>query len=154
MKDKEKEIFYKICRFCSYRERCISEVVQKMNDKAVESSLQEKIITLLLEENFINETRYAQSYVRGKFRTNHWGRVKIRQYLKSKGINNQAIEIGFKEIDEDVYIGSILRLIESKNKQVKDNNNFIRRKKIADYLIRKGFESDLVWENINQKLPK
>ena len=81
---KEKDLFLKLCRYCAYRERCISELRDKMKTLELSDDIQGKLIELLKKENFVHEKRFAESYVRGKFRNNAWGMQKIKQGLKSK----------------------------------------------------------------------
>ena len=87
---KEKDLFLKLCRYCAYRERAISEVREKMTALDINECLQKRLIEQLIAENFINEKRYAESFARGKFRNNRWGRLKISKALLAKQIQRQV----------------------------------------------------------------
>ncbi|MBL6875909.1 MAG: regulatory protein RecX [Chitinophagales bacterium] len=150
---KEKDLFLKLCRYCAYRERCISELRDKMKTLEISHDLQGKLIELLKKENFVHEKRFAESYVRGKFRNNAWGMQKIKQGLKSKGIKQRDINAGIQQIDQEEYQMLLKKLAHAKMKLVKQKNILVRRKKVADYLQRKGFEMHLVWGMLKEEFP-
>lgn len=150
---KEKDLFLKLCRYCAYRERAISEVQEKMISLDIDLALQKKMITHLMDENFINERRFAESFSRGKFRNNRWGKLKIRRALLAKKIQSKDIEYGLAQIDEAAYEDLLIELMESKMNRLKQRNLLVKRKKVADYLIGKGFEAPLVWDLLKAKFP-
>ena len=104
----------------------------------------EEIIVRLGQEKMLDEERYAQAYVRGKYGLKKWGRRKITQGLKAKGISDYCIKQGLKEIDYEVYEQNLLQLLEKKNATEKEKNPFARRQKLTYYLVSKGYENDLV----------
>tara|TARA_B100000768_G_scaffold84455_1_gene79840 strand:- start:6654 stop:6998 length:345 start_codon:yes stop_codon:yes gene_type:complete len=111
------------------------------------------LIAELISQNYINETRFAQAYVSGKFRIKRWGRVKIRQNLKLKQVSPYCIQEGLKEIDEQDYAQTIIRLIEKKQHDYrKEKNPYLLKNKIAKYVMNRGFEGDLVWNRVNECL--
>jgi|TARA_B110000444_G_C18788159_1_gene571056 regulatory protein len=150
---KEKDLFLKLCRYCAYRERCISELRDKMKTLEISNDLQGKLIELLKKENFVLEKRFAESYARGKFRNNAWGIQKIKQGLKSKGIKQRDIDSGIQQIEQEEYQMLLKKLAHAKMKMLRQKNILIRRKKVADYLQRKGFEMHLVWEMLKEEFP-
>ena len=150
---KEKDLFLKLCRYCAYRERCISELRDKMKTLELSDDIQGKFIELLKKENFVHEKRFAESYVRGKFRNNAWGMQKIKQGLKSKGIKQRDINAGIQQINQEEYQTVLKKLAHAKMKLVKQKNVIVRRKKVADYLQRKGFEMHLVWAMLKEEFP-
>ncbi len=144
------EVYIKISSWCAYQERCHSEVREKLYGFVLENDVIEEIIFRLISENFLNEERYAKAYAGGKFRIKKWGRIKIRQELKQKGLTENCIRIGLDEIDDADYHKTIALLADKKLPELKnEKNRFVLRKKIADYIIRKGYEPDLVWEAVN-----
>jgi len=146
----EEEVYTKISSWCAYQERCHSEVREKLYGFVQENDVIEEIIFRLISENFLNEERYAKAYAGGKFRIKKWGRIKIRQELKQKGLTENCIRIGLDEIDNADYHKTIALLADKKLPELKnEKNRFVLRKKIADYIIRKGYEPDLVWEAVN-----
>ena len=153
MKQQELEILRNAMRFCAYRERASSEVMDKMMTWEVPVHTAKKLIKHLEEENFLNDERFATSYANGKLRYNQWGKNKIRQGLKVKRITNETIDIALKSIDLEEYEKIAKDLIVIKQRSRKAKNVFDLRKKIADYLVRKGFEGGLVWDWIKEMIP-
>lgn len=139
------KILEKIKGYCAYQERCHSEVRYKLVDLGVRGDELEQIIGILIEENFLNEERYAQALVRGKLKYSHWGRKKIFDYLKQKGVSEYCIKKGMKEIDDLYYNELILELAEKKARSLESEKNaWVKQQKIVRYLLQKGFETNLV----------
>lgn len=150
MDHKEKDLFVKLCRFCVYRERAEIELVEKMNSLQIEYSIQQKLILKLKAENFLNEQRYAVYYAKGKFRNNNWGKLKIALHLQMKKIKKETINFALKELNDEEYIKTINTLIALKNKKYKETDIFKKKSKIAHYLYSKGYETDIIWDCINE----
>lgn len=141
----DEKIVEKIKHYCAYQERCHSEVRYKLVDLGARGAELEEIIVLLIDENYLNEERYAQAVVRGKLKYSHWGRKKIYDYLKQKGVSEYCIKVGMKEIDDLYYNELILTLAEKKAQTLNNEPNaWIKQQKIMRYLIQKGFEINLV----------
>ncbi len=151
---KEKDLFLKLSRFCAYQERAVSEVKKKMFDLDVQVEMQTRLLEALIEENFLNEKRFAISYTFGKFRNKAWGKNKIYRALLEKRVAKSDIEFALQQIDEEVYQEKMVQIIDKQNRLSSEKNLLIKRKKIADFLQRKGFELPLVWEILQQELPK
>lgn len=145
-----KEAFTKICNFCAYQERSQQEVRDKLYSFGLYQDDVENLICDLIEENFINEERYAQIYAGSKFRLKKWGRIKITQHLKQKKISDYCIRSGMKEIDQDDYEKTLEEVLIKKYPGVKGATNYIRKQKLANYAITRGFERELVWEKIKE----
>ena len=145
-----KEALIKAAAYCAYQERTQQEVRSKLYTYGLEPDDVEEIIVRLGQEKMLDEERYAQAYVRGKYGLKKWGRRKIVQGLKSKGISDYCIKQGLKEIDYDVYEQHLQQLLEKKNATEKEKNPFARRQKLTYYLVSKGYESDLVQDAIKQ----
>ncbi|MGQ1890019.1 regulatory protein RecX [Thermophagus sp. OGC60D27] len=144
----------KASSLCSRQEFCCSEIKKKLENWEVTSSQQEKIISVLIQEKFIDESRFAMAYVRDKFRFNKWGRHKIRWQLKQKAIPDEIINNALTQIEEEEYKQTLTSLIKSKLKQIQ--NRDIQKQKAA--LIRnatsKGFEMDVIIPVVEQLLLK
>ncbi|MGB5262497.1 MAG: regulatory protein RecX [Lutimonas sp.] len=110
---------------------------------------QEKIILHLFANNFLNEERFAKSFVRGKYSQKNWGKMKIKAALKQKGISDRNIMDGFKEIDEDTYLSNLKNLAQKKHDLISENNRYKKRQKLYLFLVQKGYEQDLINEVIN-----
>ena len=94
----------------------------------------------------LNETRFAQSFARGKFRIKKWGKNRIVRELKFRNITEYNIKIALKEIEQADYLETLDNIILKKTETSKETNVFKKKKKIIDYLLRQGFESQLIYE--------
>lgn len=139
----------KMKAYCAYQERCHKEVKEKLFKLEVYGDAADEIIITLIQENFLNEERYAEAYCSGKFRIKKWGRNKIKINLKQKGISDYCIKKGMKEIDESEYLETISYWINRLNDKYMGYSDYDKKGKIAQYLMQKGFESNLVWEQLN-----
>lgn len=135
--------------YCVYQERCHKEVEQKLFELKLIPEAKEKILLHLLKHNFLNEERYAKAFARGKFLNNHWGKQKIINELKFKNLSVYNINSGLKEINEDAYLEKLQHLAQKKLLLLKESNKFKKRAKLAQYLIAKGYESNLVYTVCN-----
>lgn len=146
------EVKKKIHHYCAYQERSHLEVKGKLYDLGLSSHEVDEMITHLITENYLNEERFAKAFAGGKFRLKRWGKLKIVQALESKGLTKNCIAAGLKEIDQTEYINVIELLIQKKSEQLEEQNLFVKREKLADYVIQKGFEPELVWSIIKEKI--
>jgi len=133
-------------KFCAYQERNQQEVRDKLYDLGLHKQDVEQILAQLISEGFINEERFAIAYAGGKFRIKHWGKIKIRVALKQKNISEYCINKALKEINNRDYQKTLEKSIADYSKKVTEKNPLKKNYKIAQYLISKGFEPDLVWE--------
>lgn len=139
--------------YCAYQERCHKEVTQKLYEMKMIPEARDKIIVHLLQHNFLNEERFAKAFVRGKFRIKKWGKQRLQIELKRKDINKTIITIALKEIDTDEYDTVFNELAEKKFKLIRETNSQKKRKKLADYLVYRGWESHLVYDKIRELIP-
>lgn len=140
----KEQALQKLKQYCAYQERCHSNVKEKLFQIGVRRSYHDEIIATLIEENYLNEERFALVFARGKFRMNQWGRVKIKTELKNKKISDYCINRAMKEISEKEYLQLLQKLAEKKCATLKNEQYLVRKKKIIDYLLQKGFEWELV----------
>jgi len=136
--------------YCSFQERCRLDVKQKLLGWGILGNLIPNIIMKLIDEDYINEERYARSFCRGKFRIKKWGRKKIEFELKKKHLSDDHINIGMEEIESSEYLEELDRQIDKKNNLIKEKTFFNKRNILANYLIDRGFETQLVWNSINR----
>ncbi len=136
-------------KYCSYQERSIFEVKNKLYEWKSQPKVADKIIIQLIEDNYLNEERFAKSFSIGKFRHKKWGKNKIIYELKKKQIPELIIQIGLAEIDEDEYHQTLKELINKKIDEVRESNPLKKKYKVANYAINKGFHSGFVWDIIN-----
>ena len=141
-----KEALIKAANFCAYQERTQKEVRSKLAELEVIGDESEQIIVWLIENNYLNEERFARIFAGSKFRQKKWGRLKIRQELKMRGVSDYCLRVGLSEIDGDDYMETLQSIIQKKSLEVKENNPLIKKQKIVKYALSKGFEQDLVFD--------
>ncbi|SHG64896.1 regulatory protein [Flavobacterium micromati] len=145
-----KEAVHKIEHYCAYQERCHEEVVQKLRSMKMDSDEIDVILVKLIGDNFLNEERFACSFARGKHRMKQWGKIRIVNELKFKKINQRLITTALKQITEEEYLVTFHTLAERNWESIRETNALKKRKKFCDYLLRKGFESNLVYEKVKE----
>ncbi|PCI11852.1 MAG: recombinase RecX [Flavobacteriaceae bacterium] len=140
-------------KYCAYQERCHKEVTQKLYDLNMIPEARAVIIVHLIEHNFLNEERFSKSYARGKFRIKKWGKQRITRELKFRNISVYNIKSAFKEITDDDYFTAFNALAEKRLSAIKETNKYKKRKKLADYLLYRGWESNLVYAKVSELIP-
>ncbi len=146
------EIKRKLENYCVYQDRCHKEVEQKMRDYNLIPEAREIILLHLMQHDFLNEERFSKSYARGKFNIKKYGKQRITRELKFRDISAYNIKTALKEIDENDYLKTILSIAEKKTNQIKESNFYKRKKKLVDFLLRKGYETSLIYETVNTVL--
>ena len=140
----------KLEHYCAYQERCHKEVRQKLISMHMIPEAIDVIIVHLLEHNFLNEERFAKTFVSGKFKIKAWGRRRLTFELKKKDISKVNINQALKAIENGEYIEVFNDLAEKKANSIKESDKFKKRKKLIDYLLYRGWESYLVYEKANE----
>ena len=139
----EPEILHFAASYCSMAERCIQDVRLKIVSAGATPEMEERIITRLLKEKFIDETRYCRSFVNDKFRFNHWGRIKIGYELRQKNIDSALISSAIDQIDEQAYESVLYALLKDKKRTVKGQTEQDLFNKLYRFATGKGFESNV-----------
>ncbi|MEF3078422.1 regulatory protein RecX [Winogradskyella poriferorum] len=142
----------KLENYCAYQERCHKDVRKKLKDMKMIPEAIDKIMVHLIDHNFLNEERFAKAFVRGKFRIKKWGKNRLVRELKFKDISKYAIDVALKEIDEADYFETLNELTQKRIAQVNEKNIYKKKKKVADYLLYRGWESHLVYQKLNEYL--
>ncbi len=150
----KEQAIQKLKHFCAYQERCHSEVKEKLYKLGVWKKDHDEIIATLIEENYLNEERFAMAYAGGKFRIKQWGRVKIKYELKQKQVSEYSIKKALKQIEDEDYLKVLGKLAKEKYASLKNEQWLVREKKTMDYLFRKGFEAELINESIKKLTDK
>ncbi|NCU02628.1 MAG: RecX family transcriptional regulator [Chitinophagaceae bacterium] len=133
--------------YCAYQERCHSEVKEKLYGFGLRKTDVEDLLSKLIEEDYLNEERFAIQFAGGRFRMKQWGRIKIKYELKQKQVSEYVIKKALKIISEEDYWSTAQKLCDQKLKQLKgETNHFIRKKKLSDYLLQKGYEQNVISE--------
>lgn len=110
----------------------------------------DKIIDYLIDENYLNETRFIEAYVRGKFVIKRWGKNKIIAGLMQLNLSGSKVTKAIdSEIEEKAYVKTIQELITKKSALINESDSLIKRDKIYRYLLSKGYESELVVRELN-----
>lgn len=143
----------KIYRYCAYQERSHEEVKRKLYELGLRSAQVNELIANLITEEFLNEERFAKAFAGGKFRLKKWGKLKIVRELEAHGVTANCIRIGLREIDTSDYLSTIRKLVTRNAHAKKINNPFVLRDRVAKSVILKGFEPDLVWQEVKKIIP-
>ena len=146
----EEDALKKIKHYCAYQERCHSEVKEKLYSFGLYKQQVENILSKLIEDNYLNEERFAIAFAGGKFRMKHWGRKKIEYELRQKQVSTFCIKLALKAIDEKDYHSSLLKLATAKWNSVSDEVVYARVAKTYAYLLQKGYESSLIQQQLKQ----
>ncbi|MCK5400633.1 MAG: RecX family transcriptional regulator [Flavobacteriaceae bacterium] len=144
------EALLKLQNYCAYQERCHQEVRQKLKGMHMIPDAIDKIIVHLLEHNFLNEERFAKTFVSGKFRVKKWGKYRLTLELKKKDISKHNIYLAISQITSTEYIEVFNDLAEKKAISIKESDKWRKKKKLIDYLLYRGWESHLVYEKVNE----
>lgn len=137
--------------YCAYQERCHKEVQQKLREMKMIPDAVDLIILHLLQHNFLNETRFAQAFARGKFNHKKWGKLRIVKELKFRNISKYNIDLALKEISETDYLSTFDTLAEKRFSQLTTEKKLQKkRKKFIDYLLYRGWESNLIYEKARE----
>ena len=134
--------------YCSLEDKCQWDVKQKMKEWGLPKISQDQIMELLINQKYIDEERYSKSFCRGKFKIKKWGKIKITNELQKKNISELYIAKGLEEINDAEYHKELDKQYQKKKDAINEKNQFIKNKKIATFLITKGYESNLVWNKI------
>ncbi len=147
----KEQALQKLKHYCGYQERSHAEVKSKLYELGVRKAEHDEIISTLIEEDYLNEERFAMAFAGGKFRMKQWGRVKIKYELKLKQVSEYSIKKALKQIDEAVYKKALRDLYEEKWNSLKgEQNRFIKLTKTRDYLMQKGYEPELIMALIKE----
>ncbi|MBL4652399.1 MAG: RecX family transcriptional regulator [Flavobacteriales bacterium] len=139
----------KVQKYCAYQERCHLEVRNKLYDLGLYKSDVEETIVSLIQDDFLNEQRFAEAFARGKFRIKKWGKIKIISELNKRHISEYCKNKGLAQIDDDEYLETLSEVLARRERQENEINPFRRKQKLTTYLISRGFESHLIWELLN-----
>ena len=140
----KEQALQKLRHYCRYQERCHSEVKNKLSELGVGKNDHDEMIMELIQENYLDEEKFALSFTIGKFKMRQWGRKKIQYSLKEKRVNDDSIQKALEKINEKDYRHTLKKLAKEKYASLKNEQWLIRKKKTMDYLVQKGYEMELV----------
>lgn len=130
----------KIKQFCAYQERSHYETENKLSEYGLKNKEADNIIAILIEENYLNEQRFATQFALGKFRIKHWGKIKIKYELQLHHVSAYNIKWALQQIDEDEYWQCLQTICAKYLATVKGKSIFEKKHKTKLYLQQKGFE--------------
>lgn len=145
-----KDILQKLEYYCSYQERCHLEVRNKLKEFAISNPEKDSIIVSLIASNYLNEERFASVFTMSKFNQKKWGKIRIKNELKARKISDYLISKSINQIPDEQYY-TVFEIVSEKHwETIREKNNLIKRKKFCDFLLRKGWESELVYEKVKE----
>lgn len=150
MTDRVKDALRKAAMFCAYQERTQQEVRDRLKEWGIWGDEAEEVIADLIQQNYLNEERFAKSFAGGKFRVKGWGKRKIKQHLQQRGISGYNLDQAMKEIAPDDYRDTLADLLAKKRRMLHDDNPLVIKQKLLRYALSKGYESELVWQVLGE----
>jgi regulatory protein len=140
----DSKVLNQLARYCAYQERCISEIKQKMHALLVDESDQAAYLSWLTENNYLNESRFVELFVRSKFNQKHWGRNKIMFELKKRGIRESMLINAWNGIEDTDYVGQLVKILQKKKAELKLGTAQQKYQKCYAFALSKGYESSLI----------
>lgn len=139
--------------YCAYQERCHQEVIDKLKGMKMIPQAIDVILVHLIQHNYLNEERFAKTYVRGKLRFKKWGKRRLTSELKKKDISKININQALTEIDDKEYIEIFNDLAEKRLNSIKEKDKYKKKRKLSNYLLYRGWETYLVYDKLNELIP-
>ncbi len=149
---RQTEALQKLMALCSQREKCTHDIREKLLQWNIETADQEQIINTLINEKFIDDSRYATAAVKDKFRFNKWGKIKISWFLKAKNIEKAIIDDALQVISDSEYRETLSELMKQKQKQIKDPDLYKKKAKVIRFVTSRGFEYNMAMEEYQDKM--
>ena len=146
------EALSKAAFLCSASEHCASQIYEKLQAWGVLGEDANDILNRLIEEGFIDNTRFSRAYCHDKFLYSHWGKVKIVQMLRRLRLSEDEIAEGVSTISEKDYLEALNGALRSKDRTLKDTNMYQRKGKLVRHLLSRGFEMELVLDAVDEYL--
>lgn len=137
---------------CSGSEHCSSEIRRKLLLWGLPASRAEKAIGFLVDENYIDNSRFCRAYCLDKFRYNHWGRIKIEQMLRMLEMDSDDIKNGLDAIPEEEYQEVLSHVLSQKNRQLRDSDPYVRKAKLVRHALSRGFETHAIMDMVEEFL--
>ncbi len=144
-----KEVLNKTTRLCSRSEQCSPDIRRKILDAGIDEEKADEMIRMLIDENYLNDERYVKAYASDKFKFNKWGKIKIRHYLRQKGLPDEIIATGLEVIDPEKYKKVLVKTMKDKAKTIKKKNKFEKMGQVIRFAQTRGFEPELIHRYLN-----
>ncbi|MEN8118624.1 MAG: regulatory protein RecX, partial [Bacteroidota bacterium] len=143
------QAYSKMAHLCSRSEQCSADIRKKILAYEIVDEIVEEIIDKLIEEKYIDDERYVKAYVNDKFKINKWGKVKMRHYLRLKGLSDEVIQKGLNNIDTEKYKNLLIKTMKTKAKTIKSKNKFDKMGQVIRFAQNRGFEPELIHRYMN-----
>jgi len=144
-----KQAYSKMAQLCSRSEQCSADIIKKIIAFELDNEVVDEIIEELKSEKYLSDERYVKAYVADKFRINKWGRIKMRHYLRMKGLQEDIIQNELDEIDKEKYKAVLIKTMKTKAKTIKKKNKFEKMGQIIRFAQTRGFEPELIHRYMN-----
>ncbi|MCX6213943.1 regulatory protein RecX [Spirosoma sp.] len=151
MTESVKDALRKAAMFCAYQERTQQEVRDRLKEWGIWGDDAEEVIAELIQQNYLNEERFAKSFAGGKFRVKGWGKRKIKQHLQQRGITGYNLDQAMKEIAPDDYRGTLSDLLAKKRQSLRGDSPLVVKQKLVRYALSKGYEPDLIFSVLGEE---
>lgn len=142
----------KAASLCSISEHCTSQIEEKLRLWGVSEKDAAEILARLIDEKYIDNSRFARAYCHDKFLYSHWGRIKIGQMLRQLHLSDEEIAEGMTTIQEEVYLQTLEDVLQAKDRTLKDTDKYQRKGKLVRHLLQRGFEMSLVIDAVDEHL--
>lgn len=139
-------------RLLGRRDHARNELRDKASHKKYPSSSIENILDELEEKNYINNAAFAKKFAHDKFELNSWGVNKIRSELFRKGIKERDINAALDQFDNAELQQTIIELVKKNKRKFQRAAPEKRKKKIFDFLLRKGYDSNNILKQMKTLL--
>lgn len=146
------EIYLRMASLCSRSEQCSQDIHKKITAAGLSDEQADEITEKLKSEKFIDDERFINSYVSDKFRFNKWGKIKIRYYLKMKGLPDLLIQNGLNGIDDEKYVEALIKTMKEKARTIKKKNKFEKMGQIIRFAQNRGFEPELIHRHLSDEI--
>ncbi len=137
-------------KFCAYQERSQRQVRDRLYKMGLRSEAVELLLSECIQDNFLNEERFAKSFVRGKHNVKGWGRVRLIRELKHHDVSEYVLKKALDELDPEAYDNKLETLALKKWRETSETNRFKKGKKVVDFLLRRGYETDAAWSIVHR----
>ena len=144
------EALDKLRNYCAYQERCHKDVKDKLCTMGMIAQAIDQIVGTLVSEDYLNESRFAQQFASGKFSIKHWGKMRIKRELKMRGVSEYDINKAIKTITADAYLEKLYALSDKRWQQLDGYGKQVKRQKLFQYLAYRGWETELIYQQINR----
>lgn len=134
----------RIAGMCSKKEYCSKTIQDKLQSWEIPPQEIARIMQFLTQHQFIDDRRYARIYVEDKFRFNHWGKQKITQMLRQKGIPGEIIAEALQTIDHSDYDDQCLEILQQKLKTLPTDDIYKTKAKLVRFALGRGFGYDTI----------